>query len=54
MEVIEADVVVASVGGGGLLSGITSCYRASGKNRTKYTLLLLRLLLIIIINYYYY
>jgi threonine dehydratase len=40
MELLEqqqmkVDSIVASVGGGGLLSGIVSCYRAKGDTQTK-------------------
>jgi threonine dehydratase len=41
LEQVSADNVVASVGGGGLLSGIASCYRAKGDTQTKYVFELL-------------
>ena len=36
LEQMNVDNVVASVGGGGLLSGIVSCYRVNGDTQTKY------------------
>jgi threonine dehydratase len=36
LEQMNVDNVVASVGGGGLLSGIVSCYRVKGDTQTKY------------------
>ena len=40
LEQIDVDNVVASVGGGGLLSGIVSCYRVTGDTQTKCVLLI--------------
>jgi threonine dehydratase len=37
LEQMNVDNVVASVGGGGLMSGIASCYRVKGDTQTKYT-----------------
>jgi threonine dehydratase len=36
LEQMNVDNVVASVGGGGLMSGIVSCYRVKGDTQTKY------------------
>lgn len=36
LEQMNVDNVVASVGGGGLLSGIVSCYRVKGDTQTKF------------------